>query len=104
MNQLRVFDTPTDSSDPIRALIAAILQRALDDLHLGEKDRAGVMAWVNQTGCQQRPGSFEWCCDALSLHPDAVRRKYRDEVTCIRASPAQSSKPQGPLAREGTRP
>lgn len=87
----RTLDAPSRTFDPIRALIAAILLRALDDLRLGPAARVGVLAWVNQTGNRQRPGSFEWCCEALSLNPDAVRRKYHDHATGAdhRAMPAR---------------
>lgn len=75
-------ELPTIRPDPIRALIAAIMQRALDDLRRGPLERGSVMAWVNTTG-NQRPGSFQWCCEALNLNPDAVRRMYRDQVTSM---------------------
>jgi hypothetical protein len=81
--QHSILGMPTDKSDPNRALIAAILLRAFDDLSLGPRERSHVMAWVDGIGCKQQPGSFEWCCEALELNPDAVRGRYRQQVTSI---------------------
>ncbi len=61
---------------PVRALVAAILQRAVDDLELGVAPRARAIAWFGERDAADRPGSFEWCCDVLDIDPDAVRNEY----------------------------
>src|SRR5512135_1078156 len=64
---------------PVRALVAAILQRALDDLDLGVSPRARAIAWFRETGTGDEPGSFEWCCGVLDIDPDLVRHRYSSE-------------------------
>ncbi len=58
---------------PLRALVAAILQRAVDDLELGVSPRARAIAWFRETGAADQPGSFEWCCGVLDIDPGALR-------------------------------
>lgn len=63
----------------VRALVTAIVQRALDDLDLGVSPRARAIAWFRETGAADEPGSFEWCCGVLDIDPDIVRNKYSSE-------------------------
>ncbi len=61
---------------PAHLLVVAILQRALDDLQLGGRFRVQAMRWLHEQQSESQPGSFEWCCAALDLDADVVRRKY----------------------------
>lgn len=62
-----------------RALAAAMLQRALDDLHLGGWLREKAIAWFGEQRGETDPGSLEWCCAVLDIDPNAVRRRCRRE-------------------------
>ncbi len=60
----------------MRALVAAIVQRAVDDLDLGLCSRKRAIAWFRETDAADRPGSFEWCCGVLGIDPGAARDEY----------------------------
>ena len=57
------------------ALIAAILDRAVEDVRAGDRPRTEALAWVCERDAKERLGSFEWCCAALNLDVDAVRAR-----------------------------
>ncbi len=76
----RTIDAATKPMVPIRSLIAAILQRALDDAKLNGVLRRQALAWLHEESVAQRPGSFEWCCAALGLSSSAIRSRYRTEL------------------------
>ena len=59
-------------SGPV-ALIAAMLDRAVEDVRAGGLLRTQALAWVCDRDAKERVGSFEWCCAALNLDVDAVR-------------------------------
>jgi hypothetical protein len=60
-----------------RALVAAVLVRALDDLALGSKLGVSARRWIDahEPTCAW---SFDWCCMVLKLDPDAVRERLGD--------------------------
>lgn len=61
------------------ALIAAMLDRALEDVRAGDRLRTEALAWVRDQGARERLGSFEWCCAALNLDVDAVRARITQQ-------------------------
>ena len=75
MKRLMVF-VPLESAHKksgATALIAAILERAVDDIKAGDRLRTQALGWVCDLDAKERPGSFEWCCAALNLDVDVVR-------------------------------
>jgi hypothetical protein len=72
-------DTP-----PAKALVAAVLERAFDDLKLGRQIASRAREWFEDRE-PTHAWSFEWCCAILDLNPDAVREQLPDDP------PAQSS-------------
>ena len=59
---------------PVKALVAAVLAGARDDLGLGDDVAAEARQWFGESA-PSRAWSFEWCCAALDLDPDAVRQE-----------------------------
>ena len=57
------------------ALIAAMLDRAVEDVRAGGRLRTHALGWVCDRRAKERPGSFEWCCTALNVDVDAVRTR-----------------------------
>jgi len=55
------------------ALVAAMLDRAVEDVRAGDRLRTDALAWVCDRQAKERVGSFEWCCVALNLDVEAVR-------------------------------
>ncbi len=82
----RALSHSSTQPQPAHLLIVAILQRALDDLHLGGRFRVQALHWLNEHQVESQPGSFEWCCAALDLDADVVRRKYSTLPFKLRAS------------------
>ncbi len=64
-----------DHKTAMRALAAAMLQRAVDDLQLGGWIRETAIAWFSEARGETDPGSLAWCCSVLDIDPDAVRRR-----------------------------
>lgn len=67
-----------------RRLLAAVLQRALDDATGPARrgstactpaDRSDALSWIGDDGIA--PMSFRWLCAALEIEPEAVRRRVR---------------------------
>jgi len=104
MQGVRLVNAAAPRSDPVRALIAAILQRALEDLALGDPHRSRVLAWIDADGNESGPGSFLWCCEALALNADAVRSQYWQRARSIDQPRATAAAPtqavQSPLGVE----
>ncbi len=69
-----------DRKTAMRALAAAMLQRAVDDLQLDGWIREKAAAWFAEPRGEADPGSLAWCCSVLDIDPDAVRRRCRDEL------------------------
>ena len=66
-------------SCPTKALVAAVLERAFEDLKLGRHLAARARQWF----ADQEPAhawSFEWCCAILDLDPDAVRTRLAQDL------------------------
>ena len=61
----------------MKALVAAVLVRACDDLKLGYPLAAQAQEWFDE-GEPWRAWSFEWCCAILDLDPQAVRQQLAD--------------------------
>ena len=58
----------------MKALVAAVVARACEDVKLGHRVAAQAIEWVAE--CDPTDAwSFEWCCGILDLDPDAVRQK-----------------------------
>ena len=77
MKRLMVF-VPLESAHKKSgsvALIAAMLDRAVEDVRAGDRLRTDALAWVCDLDAKDRLGSFEWCCVALNLDVDAVRTR-----------------------------
>jgi len=55
-----------------KALVAAILDSARDDLKRGRRVATEAREWFAERD-PTLPWSFEWCCAILDLDPDAVR-------------------------------
>lgn len=88
-----VSSTRDRSESAVQLLIAAIIQRALDDLRLGARFRMEAAAWLNERRSEEQPGSFEWCCAGLGLDPDTVRKRYRLRLA-IRSDPVAGAGPR----------
>ncbi len=69
-------DRHTPALAGVRALVGAIVQRAVDDLDLGVSPRNRAIAWFRETDAADRPGSFEWCCGVLDIDPGVLRNEY----------------------------
>ncbi len=82
--------TRARSESAVQSLMAAIIQRALDDLQLGARFRMDALAWLNERRSEEQPGSFEWCCAGLGLQPDVVRKRY----AAIRSNPVAGAWPR----------
>ena len=65
--------------DCAKALVAAVVIRACDDLKLGRVLAAHALEWLNERGPTDA-WSFEWCCGILNLDPDAVRQQLADDL------------------------
>ncbi len=59
---------------PLKALVAAVLERAFEDLRLTRNLAEPAREWLDERG--PRPWSFEWCCAIVDLDPDAVREQF----------------------------
>lgn len=80
-----------DPIQPIRRLAAGIVEIAINDivgcttaLNGGDyknlasvqgKFRTDALNWINNDRSMDSFGSFLWCCDVLSLDPEAVRTR-----------------------------
>jgi len=67
-----------------RDLIAAVVERAIADIHADirdlplkerEKVRRDAQQWISSN--RDKPFSFLWCTDALGLDFQAIRKKLR---------------------------
>ena len=69
--------------NPMKALVAAVVARACEDVKLGHRFAAEALEWFTERN-QMEAWSFEWCCAILNLDPDAVREQLtggpRDEM------------------------
>lgn len=71
------YDDPETEENPCKALLLAILDRAIRDAidvnHV--LDRKMARAWFNNKskGVEKQPFSFQWVCSWLDLIPKAVR-------------------------------
>lgn len=74
---------PTDSSNPEKKLLAAVLQRAITDLLTGEGDvRECARTWLLEAGLgindddsdDEAPLSFDFICEALDLDGPGLRK------------------------------
>jgi len=63
--------------DCTKALVAAVVIRACDDLKLGRVLAAQALEWFNERDPVDA-WSFEWCCAILNLDPDAVRQQLAE--------------------------
>jgi len=72
---------PRGGNSPALRLIAAVLRQALEDLHVGGDVHEDSLRWLQEVR-PERPWSFEWCCDALGLHPTAVRAEAQRTSRC----------------------
>jgi len=62
----------------MKALVAAVLERAFQDLKLTHDLAGPARQWLDERD-PARPWSFEWCCAILQLDPDAVREQFADD-------------------------
>jgi hypothetical protein len=62
---------------PAKALVAAVLARARDDLRQGRHLADQAREWFEERD-PARAWSYEWCCAILDLDPNAVRREISD--------------------------
>ncbi len=72
------MDVQSEELLPMKALVAAVLERALQDLKLTSDLAAPARDWLEERGLRQA-WSFEWCCAILNLDPDAVREQFSDD-------------------------
>jgi hypothetical protein len=88
-----------------RALLAAVIQRAIDDVFVRPtfrrtakpltiaqkwnrrkvrqqwaKDRRTALRWLLDESGRQRVMSLDWCCDALDLNAATLRTKVRGRL------------------------
>ena len=92
------------------ALVAAMLDRALEDVRAGNVKganrtrrvrvqnqlRTEALAWVCEGQAKERVGSFEWCCAALNLDVEAVRTRI------VRSNVSTDPSTQPPLPRKSS--
>lgn len=73
-------DTSNSYSDvDSRALIAGVIERAVDDVRGGEGDSAcDAFLWI--FGDQQEYGSLDFNCNMLDIPPETIRSKLRKEM------------------------
>ena len=75
-NSQRRADLEPDSvrghDHPGKALVAAVLDGARDDLKRGRRLRDSAREWFEERD-PTHAWSFEWCCEILDLDPVAVR-------------------------------
>lgn len=68
------MDSELKELQPTKALVAAVLLRACDDLKLGRRLAARAQEWFTAHE-PARAWSFEWCCAILDLDSAAVRKQ-----------------------------
>jgi hypothetical protein len=69
----------------LKTLVAAVVQRAVEDVLLRGRVGAKAVEWISE----RTPGeawSFEWCCAILDLDPGAVRQQLGDVRRPVRAA------------------
>lgn len=69
----------------LKALVAAVLERAWEDVKLRGRLGAQATEWI----IERKPSkawSFEWCCAILNFDPDAVRHQLADVRDPVRAA------------------
>ena len=82
------------------ALIAAMLDRALEDVRVGDRLRIEALAWVCARDARERVGSFAWCCAALNLDVDAVRTRIVREQSVKDGPDRQTSRQPSSVAQK----
>jgi hypothetical protein len=68
------MDSQHKDLQAMKALVAAVVERACEDVELGGVLAAQAMEWSIERDSSDA-WSFEWCCSILNLDPDAVRQK-----------------------------
>lgn len=58
----------------MKALVAAVVARACEDVKLGDRLAAQAIEWLTESDPIDA-WSFEWCCAILDLDPNAVRQQ-----------------------------
>lgn len=64
---------------PAKALVAAVLAGAQDDLKLSGPLAAQARQWFEEQD-PTRAWSFEWCCRVLDLDPNILRQQLADDA------------------------
>lgn len=62
----------------IKALIGAVLERAIDDYHKGGELSHSASRWIVDD--EIAPMSFTWCCQMLDQCPCKIRRCILEKV------------------------
>ncbi len=70
-------DSSCGELPPAKALVAAVLAGARDDLKLSGPLAVEARLWFEETDPTQA-WSFEWCCGVLDLDPDTLRQQLID--------------------------
>jgi hypothetical protein len=79
------MDSQREQIERMRALVAAVLERACEDVKLRGRLGAQAIQWVTAREPDEA-WSFDWCCAILELNPDAVRHQLADEGHPARAA------------------
>jgi hypothetical protein len=78
------MDSQRKDLQAMKALVAAVVERACEDVELGGVLAAQAIEWSTER--ESDAWSFEWCCAILNLDPDAVRQKLTDACHTPRAA------------------
>jgi hypothetical protein len=70
----REMESRREDPRAMKALVAAVLERACDDLKIGGRLAVEATDWLTE-GDPADAWSFEWCCAILDLDPEAVRQQ-----------------------------
>ena len=79
------MDSRRENLQAMNALVAAVLERACDDVKLRGRLAAQAMEWITEHNPTDA-WSFEWCCAILDLDADAVRHQLTELSNTARAA------------------
>ena len=79
------MDSQREDLQAMKTLVAAVLERACEDVKLRGRLAAQAIEWSTERD-PSNAWSFEWCCAILNLDPDAVRQQLTDVWNTARAA------------------
>ena len=79
------------SFNPERRLLAAILQRAINDYLTGDGElRESAEEWIYSTEDSQEAFGFGYICEALDFHKEELRKAIRRQFDCAQVNSTEN--------------